>query len=571
MATIEATPTSNQKPEKTCFLRKDFVEEWTFPLHPLHDFEFDGEVARYAPGHPRQWGDEVHWLDFRKAIRDGQPEKSYESYYAAISHDRNLLAITSGYERILIYHIESQALCQVLDGAGHLMFAPLTSSIDKKESEGPTPAYAIGCSATDEGSRSGIDNQLVFWELDEQGRLLDQEEPIDASAFATQAIEAILPDLAKKHEWPKDFVKASSLHADFAKALTTVATAHRRRHNTTFDDAQFGGFGSTSFSSNGKIFLYHNQNNSTQSGMRAPEDLPHVVVMDVINRKELHHLSGHTDAIMWSAISPNNEYIASVAWDGTLRMYSVETGKLEWTTSGGGQAWTGAFSADSNHIVWSTAGGQAVIVHDVLDGRGRSSFPEKFRDWCRNVAWHPDGKQIALCAGKHAYVWRPFDGGQGTITQHYQMEDDKNWRSMASVEDIDWLDNGRLLHLYFSDGTNLVYDTQNNIKELFMHPRGVESAWTDNGFHGNIKITGIQDGYISVGGDGKVRYWSSGVSTPTSWWDNAPAEKVKKILFPETGKYVMVNRWPEKRKTERPDEPVGGSSGKGGTDSATNG
>jgi WD40 repeat protein len=442
-------------------------------------------------------------------------------------------------------------------------------SLDNADHDGPTPTYTLGCNATDKGRRSGLNNQLVFWELDEQGRLMDQEEPIDASAFATQAIDAILPDLAKKHELSEEFVTASSLHAGFAKALTAVATTHRRRHNTTFDDAGFGGFGSTSFSSSGRIFLYHTKNRSTQSGVRPPEELPHVVVMDIVNGKELYRLSGHTDAIMWSAISPNDEHIASIAWDGTLRMYSAETGKLEWSTSGGGQAWTGAFSADSKHIVWSTANGQAIIVHDVRDGRGRSSFPEKFRDWCRNVAWHPHGNQIALCAGQHAYVWRPFDGNQGKIMQHYQMEDDKDGRSMASVQDIDWLDNGRLLHLYFSDGTNLVYDTQSNTKELFMHPKGVDNAWTENGFHGDIKLTGIGDGYISVDGDAKVRYWSSGEPTPTSWWDNALAQKAKKTPFPETGKYVMVSKRPGKGKLEQQDQIVGGSLAREGTELAT--
>ena len=122
------------------------------------------------------------------------------------------------------------------------------------------PAYAIDCSASDEGNMTRVDKQLVFWELDEQGRLLDQEEPIDASAFAAQAINAILPDLIRKHEWSEDFVEASSLHADFTKALSNVATTHRRRHNTVFEDAGFGGFGSTSFSSNGGLFLYHTRN-----------------------------------------------------------------------------------------------------------------------------------------------------------------------------------------------------------------------------------------------------------------------------------------------------------------------
>lgn len=571
MASTEPTATGTAKADKTCYSRKDFVEEWSFPLKPVHDFEFNGEAAQYAPGHPKEWGDETELVEFRHAIRDGQPESSYESYYAAISPDNKLLAITSGHERILVYDIGLQELRQVIDGAGYLVFRPLSRSTDKKSTEGqsakpPIPAYTLGCSASDEANRSGIDNQLVFWELDEHGRLLDQEEPIDASAFAARAIDAILPDLAKKHEWSKEFVKASSLRSDFTKALSSVATTHRRRHNTTFEDAEFGGFGSTRFSSDGKFFLYHTQNRSTQSGMREPDELPQVVVVDLTAGKALYRLSGHTDAIMWSAISPNSKHIASVAWDGTLRMYSATTGKLKWTTAGSSQAWTGAFSADSKHIAWSTGGGQAIFVHDVEDGQGRSSFPGAFHDWCRSLAWHPDGHQVALCAGKHAYVWRPFDGEQGTITQHYQIEDDNNRRSMASVEGVDWLGNGRLLHLQFSDGTNLVYDTQCNLKELLAHPKGVDSAWVSNGFHGDVNITASQHGYVSVDGDGKVRYWSSGVVTRNSWWENAPGKKkeasaTKKTPFPETGKYVMVTRRPAKDKEQQESETVNDTVG----------
>ncbi|KAH6639791.1 hypothetical protein C7974DRAFT_138934 [Boeremia exigua] len=510
MTTIEATPAKTVRATKTCFSRKDFVDEWTFPTDPLHDFGLHGIPASYARD-PRHWGDETHCIDFSNVIKDGQSEHSYDSYYAAISHDHKLLAITSKHERIIVYDLDSRELRQVLDGAGHLIFAPLIPLADRKDTDKSTPAYTICCSTSDESSRSGIKNQLVFWELDGQGRLLNQEEPIDASALAQQAIDAILPDLMKKHEWSKDFVKASSLHADFMTTLGNVATVHRRRHNMILDDAKLGGFGSTSFNSDGRLFLYHTKNQTTQSGMRDPNLLPQVVVMDVTSSQELHRLSGHTDAIMWSATSPNNNHIASVAWDGDLRMYSAKTGELEWSTTGGGQSWTGAFSADSKHIVWSTGNGQTVVVHEVKNGKRVSSCPKTFRTWCRSLAWHPDGQQIALCAGKDAYVWRPFEADQSEITQHYQIEDESNWGMMASVESVDWLANGRLLHLHFSDGTNLVYDTETNTKELFMHPKGLDSVWVSDGFYGHIDVTGIQGGHVSVDGDGKIRYWSTEV------------------------------------------------------------
>ncbi|KAJ4323926.1 hypothetical protein N0V94_001570 [Neodidymelliopsis sp. IMI 364377] len=563
MADIEAVPASAVKSTVACYSRADFVRGWTFPLQPLHDFKLDGEPAQYAPGHPKEWGDEMISIDFREAIRDGQPEKSYVSYRAAISPDKALLAITSTYERILVYDIESQEVRQVLDGAGDLVFAPLQSHNEKTiEGECTTnPAYILGCSVSDENSRSGVDNQLVFWELDQYGRLLDQEEPIDATAFAAQAIDAILPDLMTKHEWSREFVAASSLHADLAKALSVAATTYRRRHNALFKDARFGSFGSTPFSNDGKLFVYHFQNTSTQSGMRDPEDLPQVIVVDMIAGKELHRLSGHTDAIMWSAISPDAQHVASVSWDGTLRMCSLTTGELEWVTDAGGQSWTGAFSADSKHIVWSSGNGQAVFVHKVEGGQGLSVFPETFRTWCRSLAWHPDGKQIALCCGKHVYVWRPFDGTNGKITQHYQIDDEKNWKSMASIEQVAWLDHGRLLHLYVSDGTNLIYDTRCNLKELLLHPNGVDSAWVSSGFYGDLKITSTKNGYVSVDGDGKVRYWSSGVVVRNSWWEKTPKKiehtaNANRTPFPETGKYVKVTRRPTEDKETVLDDTI---------------
>lgn len=567
---MDATKTVTKSPvkaQRTCYSSKDFMNEWSFPLQPSHDFELNDEPAQYTPGHPREWGNETTFIDFHETIKDGQPGRSYANYYTAISPDKKLMAITSNYERILVYDIESQELRQVLDGAGDMVFSPLLQLGDEEKVKGPSgdsakvPAYALGCNASDKRSRTGVHNQLVFWELDQYGRLLDQEEPVDASAFAAQSIDAILPDLIMKHEWSKEFVNASSLHVDFAKALSEAATAHRRRHNMVFNDAEFGKFGSTSFSSDGRLFLYHSQNSSTQSGMRDPDELPRIIVVDVPAGKELHRLSGHTDAIMWSAISPDNQHIASASWDGTLRMYSAATGELEWTTNADGQSWTGAFSADTSYIVWSSGNGQAVVVHEVDRGREISIFPETLRDWCRSLAWHPNGEQVALCSGKHAYIWRPFDGTNGTIIQHYQVEDDKNWRSMASIGEVTWLDNGRLLHLYISDGTNLIYDTQSNLKELLVHPKGVGGGWVSHGFHGDVKISGVQDGYISVDGDGKVRYWSSGVVSRQSWWEKAPdnidgVAKAKKTPFPETGKYVKVTRMSAKGKEEQRGDTV---------------
>lgn len=396
--------------------------------------------------------------------------------------------------------------------------------------------------------------------MDQHGRTVDEEEPIDAAALATKAIDAILPDLIANHEWTSDFANASNLQADFEKALGQAAANHRRRHHTILSNARIGSFGSSTFSDDGKLLLYHGMNDSTQRGMRDPSKLPHVVVYDIDTGKELHSLSGHTDAIMWSAISPDNEHIASVAWDGTLRMYSAATGDLEWATEdSGGQSWSGAFTPDAKHIVWSAGGGRVLQVHDVASGLKVSVFQERLDDWCREFEWDPKGEQVAFCVGKHAYVWRPFEGTNGNVAQHFVLDESKDWSRMASIHAMFWMEGGAALGLEFSDGTKMVYNIQANAKELFTRPKGIDNAWVGRGFYGVLRTADEPDFYISVDGDGKVRYWRTSVPAFPSWWEKEKEEaesiaSVMKPSYPETGKYVKITKVPRKQAPQEEDQ-----------------
>jgi WD40 repeat protein len=248
---------------------------------------------------------------------------------------------------------------------------------------------------------------------------------------------------------------------------------------------------------------------------------------------------------MWSSFSPNDSFIASISWDGTMRMHSATTGELLWVTpNSGGQSWSGAFTPDSRHISWSSNGGKIVQVHDVTDGTLISTIPETFQDWCRSMAWHPDGQQLALCARHVVHVWRPFDGldensAEGKITQCFSLPTSE-WRSFTNIQGVKWLEHGRKLAVISPEGSVLVWDTQTNSKELFKRPKGELAAWTDHGFY-YIADEGnhIGDVYLSVDGDGKVRYWRPSVPAEPSWWDKTE-EPVLKKNYPETGKYVNI-------------------------------
>ncbi|KAI4920628.1 uncharacterized protein J4E92_008271 [Alternaria infectoria] len=532
-----------------CYTRESFMEEYAFPLKPAKDFERAGIPAQYASGHPKEWSQTRDVINFSADLPQ-QSEITYRSYDTAVSSDKKLLAISSNLGRILVYNIHTRQLCEILEGGGSVEFRPSVanaeshSEIEQTSGTGtPRPGYTLVSSVVDETQRSERTiGQLILWDLDQNGRTLDKEEPIDPSVWATKAIDAIAPELAANHEWTREFIDGSSLHTEFLKALSHVAADYNRRHNTIIDNAELGGFGSKRFSKDGRLMLYRSNNHSTQSGMRPAEDLPLVVIYDVEAGKEMHRLTGHTDAIMWSAMSPDMECVATVSWDGSLRMYSVSTGVLIWATDkSGGQSWAGAFSPDSKLIVWSTKSGSVVQVHDVLDGRKVAVMPEKFSRWCRCFDWHPARSEIALCAGKEAYVWNPLDGSNGKVLQHFKIEG-KERLSMSEIHAVLWMNEGRLLGIESDEGSTLIYDTESNAKELFWRPAGTMASYVAGSLCGMFLDKEEQDVYLSVDGDGTARFWRTSVPALPSWWDKDPIPVATKKAFPETGKYVKITK-----------------------------
>lgn len=454
---------------------------------------------------------------------------AYASGHTVLSPDKKLLAISWKDANIFIYDVESKQLRQRLDGTGSIEFRPEGKKTtneqvenndavaDEKEGEEEIgkPAYALISSVPGQDARRAEKGRLILWELDKHGRLLVEEERLDVSAFAAQAIDAIAPELESKHEWSREFLDASNLREKFEEALGKVAADHRRRHNTTLEDAQLGSFGASAFSPDGKYLIYHHKNMTTQRGKRDPEELPHVIVWDIDANKEVHRLGGHTDYISYSSFSPNSRFISSVSWDGTLRLYDSKTGELCWATeNSGGQSWSASFTPDSKHIVYSAAGGRTVQIHDVATSRVVATFPEEMRRWCRDLVWHPNCELLALSVDRRVYVWKPFDNSEdgdstttptGVIYQHFEIPADDAWRVYISTRNLKWLQDGKKLAFNSSEETTLVWDSETNSKELFKRPAGKHVAWTDGG----IDIIGEGDGerYVSFDGDGLVRFW----------------------------------------------------------------
>ncbi|KAL1610101.1 hypothetical protein SLS60_001766 [Paraconiothyrium brasiliense] len=550
------------------YSRKDFLQGYEFPLHPSQDFTFNGIPASHAPEHPQEWGQEKDVFDFwgdivrnvgaRSPKADGEKDLTLTNIDTALSPDSKLLAITSSHPEvgILVYDVATKELRQFLEGCGTLHFRlPAKQRGQDAEGErttdvvGGIPTYTLVSNFSTGEPRPQPYTGLILWELDCNGRLFVEEEPIDPAATSTKAIDAILPELETEHEWTRAFVDASSLHADFVRALEKASADHRRRNYTVLQNALISGFVSTPFSNDGALLLYVVNNRTTQHGMREPDALPQVAVYDVDAGREVHRLRGHTDQVTWIGFSPDDRHVASVSWDGTLRMYSNENGGLEWaTTDSDGQSWAGAFSPDSKHIVWSSHRGKEIRVHAVADGKVLSTFPETVTRWCRCFSWHPTESQIALCADRTAYVWRPFDGPGGVVVQRWAMDDDGQYPRMVQIQNVSWFGDGRLLSLITSDRTTVVYDTLTNAKEVFKRPKGTEAAYVKKGFYELVMDEG-KTTYLSIDGDGKVRYWDRSVAPlpdahfeqesalEPSLGENRPEHPEAP---PKSGKYVAV-------------------------------
>ncbi|KAL5373252.1 hypothetical protein DPSP01_012883 [Paraphaeosphaeria sporulosa] len=550
------------------YTQKDFLHSYEFPLRPVQDFTLNGTPASHAPEHPQEWGQEKdgfdYWKDFEQHFGRKSSQRFGETVHrsidTALSPDNKLLAISSASPAgILIYDVVTKELRQTLEGCGTLGFWPRAAKHNVEvggraatDVVGGNPAYILISNFSTGEPRPQPYAGLIVWELDSNGRLFVEEESINPPAIATKAIEAIMPELESEHEWTRAFVNASALHADFVKALEKTSADHRRRNNTVIQNAQIPSFVQNPFSYDGKLVLYVTNNQTTQHGMRDPDNLPHVVVYNVDAGREVHRFRGHTDMVAWAGFSPDGRYVASVSWDGTLRMYSIETGELEWATADAvGQSWSGAFSPDSTHIVWSSRSGREIKVHQVSNGRVVSTFPETVNHWCRHFSWHPTNQQIVLCADKTVYVWQPFDGPGGLVVQHMVIDGGDCFPRMASIQNVFWIDDGRLLTIRISDRTTLVYDTRTNAKEVFKRPRGVDAADVRSGFYELPKEEGGKSSYLSVDGDGKVRYWDRCVA-PTPDVQSEGESPVEALILenrskqpkeaPKNGKFGAVMR-----------------------------
>ena len=203
-------------------------------------------------------------------------------------------------------------------------------------------------------------------------------------------------------------------------------------------------------------------------------------------------LRGHTKAIYRIAWSPDGRFLASPSYDGTIRIWELESGecktKLEGDKSGVFcVSWSPdgcrlASSSSDNTIniweteTWKTVG--AATGHNALIYR---------------VAWSPDGQKLA--SGGSDGTIRIWD--VETWQTSYELKD----KASGGVQSLAWSPQGHLLAFGDTAGTIMQFDAQllRNKETIGKHTGyAFDMVWTSDG-----------QKLISSGGNGdlKVRIW----------------------------------------------------------------
>lgn len=450
-----------------------FLKQYVYAL--ASDFKSeDGIPASWAPNQPVHWGSESKAIKF-----DSAPST------LTLSGDDTLLAVGVG-KAIHIYDIASLELLQELHGHAEdvdgLVFA-------SKSRTGHTLL-----------SRSKGDSVIIRWELDDEGKDLHLSTSMAVDDISKKTLSFVLEQLT----WPADSENSRILDSDIHAALTAAA-ARKGLENRKVVTGSFGHFESNPFSKDGKYLLTLRTNDSTQHEERDFEDLPLVEVWDASTMTSIHKLRGHTDAIMWVEASPDSKKAASIAWDGTVRVWNLETGDcLHRFGDFGGQMWAGAWSPDSKYLAFSQGSpGTYVFVYDIETGQEISKF-EGIKHWARSIDWSRDGKYLASGASSGLVcLWDPMTGKEKMRWELKFEDTDRMMLHFISTHGVKFA--GSKLVFQTTEGTVEVYDLASNMKMQFTKGSKDEVKST---VYDSMRISHNGEFVVSSDADNTVRFWN---------------------------------------------------------------
>ncbi|KAF4460302.1 WD40 repeat-like-containing domain [Fusarium albosuccineum] len=435
-----------------CYSSWQLFQDWRYAI----DKDFvtsEGEPFPYADNGKRQWGSEIERFPF-----DEEPQNG------CVSSDGTRLAIAVG-QNIHVFDTETWGSVCVLKGhtsrIDGLAFKPNDANtlVSSEESNyGATPA--------------DFKPATIVWDIDKAKNAPAPEDTSLGGAGAAAATAAVgkLEDLGVKLTEDDKAELEKSFLPDIIRAVAKRNVADNTRIHARLNTS----FQSENFSPSGKQMAYLPGDRPHSNG-NAPWDIE---ICSTDNFEHVMTLKGHTDAIMWTGWSPDETLFASVAWDGTIRIWDAVEGREIHRFETDHQNWTGAFSSDSQYFV-ATGGSGTVRVYALRqDDTLHWEFKAGDRDpWRRTVSWHPDGKLIAV-GGEDRGEILLLDIEKKEVIQKRMLStaagqvDDEELRStmggFIGVSEVRFVDRGNKLAVWaHGDSSIEVFDINQQVKWRF--------------------------------------------------------------------------------------------------------
>jgi len=240
-------------------------------------------------------------------------------------------------------------------------------------------------------------------------------------------------------------------------------------------------------------------------------------------------ITGHTDWVTSVTFRPDGHRLASASWDGTVRLWNVDTGQPVGAPLTGhtGRLVSVAFSPDGHRLA-SAGEDHTVRLWNADTGQAVGAPLTGHTDWVDSVAFSPDGHRLASAgADKTVRLWNA-DTGQpvGTpLTGH-----------TAAVQSVAFSPDGHRLATASADKTVRLWNADTG------QPLGDPLAGHTNGVN---EVAFSPDGHrlATAGADKTVRLWNPDTGQPLGPPLTGHTDWVESVTFSPDGHRLASTGW----------------------------